>query len=432
MANKFIDGVSKICSAWLNAVDWVVYDVFKESKSAAEARTAIDVPEEAPSDNSSYLRRNKAWQRYTTPTIINDHNNLINKDLSDQHPMGAITGLDYSLAQKADVGALDGKADVSHTHVANDVTDLGGMALVDDAPNDAYQYARQGNQWAVVVGGSGGGTNDHNVLINRNIADQHPISAVTGLQTALDGKITQANADLRYLQLTGGTLSGFLTLSAAPTADLHASTKKYVDDGLGGKASTSHTHTASQVTDLGTMATKNDAPSDDSIYSRQNGAWVVASGGGTTDHSVLTNRSLADQHPISAITGLQTALDGKLTSATADPLYVNVGGDTMTGALELPAANPTTDNQATRKAYVDTQVATKISQTQGDARYLQLTGGTLSGQLTLPTSNPTADNHATRKAYVDNVAPWQGADKFVSTSEPGASDGADGDIWFVI
>lgn len=35
------------------------------------------------------------------------------------------------------------------------------------------------------------------------------------------------------------------------------------------------------------------------------------SGGGTTDHAALTNRDANDQHPISAITGLQTALDGK-------------------------------------------------------------------------------------------------------------------------
>lgn len=37
-------------------------------------------------------------------------------------------------------------------------------------------------------------------------------------------------------------------------------------------------------------------------------------GGGTSDHSQLTNRSAANQHPISAITGLQTALDGKQPS----------------------------------------------------------------------------------------------------------------------
>jgi hypothetical protein len=33
-----------------------------------------------------------------------------------------------------------------------------------------------------------------------------------------------------YLPLAGGTLTGFVTLHAAPTADLHAASKKYVDD----------------------------------------------------------------------------------------------------------------------------------------------------------------------------------------------------------
>ena len=57
--------------------------------------------------------------------------------------------------------------------------------------------------------------------------------------------ISQADADDRYLQvdsgdealttadflqLSGGTLTGTLTLDAAPTADLQAATKKYVDD----------------------------------------------------------------------------------------------------------------------------------------------------------------------------------------------------------
>lgn len=34
--------------------------------------------------------------------------------------------------------------------------------------------------------------------------------------------------------------------------------------------------------------------------------------GGTTDHSALTNRDAPDQHPMEAITGLKTKLDGTL------------------------------------------------------------------------------------------------------------------------
>lgn len=40
----------------------------------------------------------------------------------------------------------------------------------------------------------------------------------------------EARGDERYLKLAGGTLAGFLTLSGAPTTDLHAATKKYIDD----------------------------------------------------------------------------------------------------------------------------------------------------------------------------------------------------------
>lgn len=47
---------------------------------------------------------------------------------------------------------------------------------------------------------------------------------------------------------------------------------------------------------------------------------TVTSGGGVSDHNRLTNRDLADQHPISAITNLQTVLDGKLDSETAMPI----------------------------------------------------------------------------------------------------------------
>lgn len=47
---------------------------------------------------------------------------------------------------------------------------------------------------------------------------------------------------------------------------------------------------------------------------------TVSAGGGTNDHTRLTNRDADDQHPISAITDLQSILDSKLDSETALPL----------------------------------------------------------------------------------------------------------------
>lgn len=51
-----------------------------------------------------------------------------------------------------------------------------------------------------------------------------------------------------------------------------------------------------------------------------------------------------------------------------------------------------------------------LDQTSADARYLQLSGGTMTGALTL-NGNPSADNQAANKAYVDSKAP-----KYVSVT----------------
>lgn len=53
-------------------------------------------------------------------------------------------------------------------------------------------------------------------------------------------------------------------------------------------------------------------------------SWQTPQGGsGTTDHAELTNRDTADQHPISAITGLQAALDGKQPKGNYIPVYTS-------------------------------------------------------------------------------------------------------------
>ena len=48
----------------------------------------------------------------------------------------------------------------------------------------------------------------------------------------------------KYLPLTGGTLTGKLKLSGAPTEDMDAATKKYVDDSVAGAGSGPTQYTA--------------------------------------------------------------------------------------------------------------------------------------------------------------------------------------------
>lgn len=61
--------------------------------------------------------------------------------------------------------------------------------------------------------------------------------------------------------------------------------------------------------------------------------------GGTTDHSALSNRDATGQHPISAITNLQSTLDGKLavsqgTSKSGQFLVVGSDGKITTMTLQ--------------------------------------------------------------------------------------------------
>lgn len=77
---------------------------------------------------------------------------------------------------------------------------------------------------------------------------------------------------------------------------------------------------------------------------------------------------------------------------------VNKAGDTMTGPLVLPG-DPTEDNQAATKKYVDEHAGGGPS---GD--YLPLTGGTLTGPLTLAADPSTAMQAATKQYVDDTVA----------------------------
>lgn len=76
------------------------------------------------------------------------------------------------------------------------------------------------------------------------------------------------------------------------------------------------------------------------------------------------------------------------------------------GAIPNPSGGTT--GQILEKTATGTQWADKpsggMTQSEADARYLQLSGGTMTGALALH-GNPTSDNQAANKAYVDSLKP---------------------------
>ncbi len=270
------------------------------------------------------------------------------------------------------------------------------------------------------------------------------------LVTPTGGKSATKLSDIAAstLSLTGGTLTGALTLAADPAGSMQAASKKYVDNQVltalpksGGLLSGALSLAADPATSL-QAATKQYV--DAQVTTAVPKAGGALSGPLTlaADPSGLlqaATKQYVDGQVATAVPKAGGTLSGPLTLATdpagslqaATKQYVDIrvsrSGDTLTGPLVL-AGDPATPLQAATKAYVDNQTANALQRSGGaltgaltlsgdptsssqaatkhyvDTQLtasLPISGGTLTGALTLP-SNPTAALQAATKQYVDN------------------------------
>ncbi len=178
------------------------------------------------------------------------------------------------------------------------------------------------------------------------------------------------------LPKTGGVLSGALTLAADPTLSLQAATKKYVD----GRVATALPTTGGILTGALTLAA--DPSGSLQAATKQYVDTHVSSCGGT-----LTGPLVLAADPAAP---LQAATKEYVDCQVAGSLPKS--GGTLSGALTL-FADPTLSLQSATKNYVDTKAAAA----------LPISGGTLTGALALP-SNPSAPMQAATKQYVDAQA----------------------------
>lgn len=175
------------------------------------------------------------------------------------------------------------------------------------------------------------------------------------------------------LSLSGGTLTGALTLAADPSASLQAATKKYVDAQVA-TALPKTGGTLSGALALATDPTTSLQAATKQYVDGQISTTLLKTGGTLTGPLTLAT------DPTSALQAATKQYSDKHVLRT---------GDTLTGALVL-AADPTTTLQAATKGYVDTQVTSALPKA----------GGTLTGVLTLA-ADPATSLQAATKQYVD-------------------------------
>ncbi|MBN8897577.1 MAG: hypothetical protein J0H35_05220, partial [Rhodospirillales bacterium] len=175
------------------------------------------------------------------------------------------------------------------------------------------------------------------------------------------------------LPVTGGTLTGALTLAGAPTGGSQATTKDYVD----AAAATALPRSGGTLTGPLMLSGDPSAATQAATKAYVDGhvGTALPRSGGT-----LTGALTLSGDPISA-------------AQAATKQYVDTrvarGGDTLTGPLTLSAA-PSSALHAASKSYVDLQVQSS----------LPLAGGTMSGPLVLA-GDPTFAQQAATKSYVD-------------------------------
>lgn len=217
--------------------------------------------------------------------------------------------------------------------------------------------------------------------------DETPLATEEYVNTT----ITTAVPAGKYVETTGGTMTGELVLSGKPTQDNGAANKKYVDDAISGAAPA-----GDYMLKTGDTMTGNLNMSDNQITNVN-----------TMTATNIIVKGTSDASASITVTGDTSRSELDLNDASNNPVVLK--------GVDTPADN----NDAANKQYVDA-VDTKVTNLQGEVDdvkntvtnitngstelpYLPIAGGTLTGALTL-SGDPTSDLQAATKAYIDTKA----------------------------
>jgi hypothetical protein len=219
------------------------------------------------------------------------------------------------------------------------------------------------------------------------------------------------NSETRYLQLAGGTLTGKLTLDGAPSSNLHASTKKYVDDTattLQGNITTAQsTANTAQTAANAAQSTANAAQSSASAaqtaasaaQSTANAAQTAANAAQSTANTASSTASAALPKAGGTMTGnitfngtqtfpgVVTGISGTspvvITGTTTPTVSVNAGTTAGAGIVQLTdsVSSTSTTTAATPAAVKSAYDLASSANTTANAA-LPKAGGTMTGAVT--------------------------------------------------
>lgn len=195
--------------------------------------------------------------------------------------------------------------------------------------------------------------------------------------------ISQSTADARYVQQSGDTMSGILSMGGnkitnlgTPSNTTDAATKQYVDNAVSGLTPTESYLPLSGGTMTGIL---------------NMGSHRITNVSTPTSNNDAATKNYVDTKVSSITPGI--------SQSTADSRYVRRSGGTMTGTLDMSSnrivdvGDPISSSDAATKNYVDLEIGSivpGISQSAADARYVKKTGDTITGDITLDGSTFTS------------------------------------------
>ena len=323
--------------------------------------------------------------------------------------------------------------------------EIGGLAVTTAKINDLAVTEGKIADGAVT---SAKIANDTIVNADINTAAAIAQSKISGLTTDLAAKAPIASP----------TFTGAVTLGQAPTSDLHAATKLYVDNVTAGINFHEAVHAASVnnlaanysngtsgvgatlTADTNRAFTQIDGESvvvgqrvliKNQTDAKQNGIYVLTTNGSVSAPWVLTRATDADNNPSGEMktgdfcfvtNGTTNASVGFVNNSTASPIVIGTDNITYTefnAAKTIVAGNGLTEatpgvlsidtsiTQARVADVSDTEIGylngvTSAIQTQMDAK-APLAGPTFTGTVVLPSTTSIGNVSSTELGYVDGV-----------------------------